>query len=140
MRKRWGRAAASISAWSFRPAKLAEACRDDDGSPGAAPAKLANELRHALRRGCNDGEVRRFRQACHIPEHGLAENLAALRIDRPDRPRQARAEEICEQHIADRPRPRTRPDQRNGTGCVHAVEISDRHGGMASRLVTHCQA
>ncbi len=107
--------------------EFAETRRDDDGGPGAAPSQFVDDAGDRLGRRRDDGEIRCFRQARNVPVNVEPGDLPALRIDRPDRPRQPGTQKIVQEDVADGPRLGGGADQGDGTGSVHAVEITDRH-------------
>jgi hypothetical protein len=109
---------------------FAEAGGDDDGRPAAALPKLGDQPRHGLRRRGDDGEVGNHRQ---LGDRAVVEGRAhrlLVRVDRHDRPRKARLEQVPRQNLADRARLVARPDERDRLRLEQGIEIAGRHGAV----------
>ena len=93
-----------------------QACADDDGAARTFLTQRRNQGGHRRRWRTNHGQVRHAGQRGHIRPDQLPADARALGVDQPDRPFEARALEVAQDHGA------------QAVGLVRCADQSDRGG------------
>jgi len=80
---------------------LAEPRREDDAETTALRAQRADGGQHRLRREAHEREVEAPGQILDAPDHGVAEDGLAARVDGEHVAREARGDEVLDEPVAE---------------------------------------
>jgi hypothetical protein len=108
-------------------AAVPEAGRDDDDAPRAPAREFADDTRYRFGWGADDGQIRGFRQACHVRMTWPPVDHVPFRVHQHDRSGIAAAGQVAGDDRADRAPPLAGADQGNRARAEKGIEIADGH-------------